>query len=520
MLLRSNTNSHLTGASTQTANQSFPLVITAHIHIPQIPTTVYSMECEAPIFLVPEIQKHNAFSFTQNAEKVMFQPVVVPGYRTWVLTGSLGRFCPPFTLVAIPTPNKTAKLYPVRFIGGIPDFHSLGLETQETPQGHVVCMSPEAFWRIERDNLCIPMSVTDWKAKMEYFNVLVALHRLRILPTLTKQTFKEGGDLECYENDLNAQFGTETSLKASLPYLFKSTFFALNLFGFLETDNQTLKTKYKQINDILESGEEIHAFSEIEPALVRYNEVCGDVVETKFLSAKNYKLLMRSVAIVIHVLVQIGFDVTDNASLSAVIKRFQSQHGIPVTGVCDGLTIRVLWDIVVSSSMDVTGLLAEAGFLRNGESRRDSEKPLIDEVEEDQGLDVLKDSLNGLIAGLPDNEIAELWLENQIERGLGDVAMRCMTLNERLSSIDRRMKATKVFMERIAEMNAKSDSLLDDSSLALADVLKAHIKAQEKFEEIKLHIAFQRRTNHILTIVGLLFLIGLVLKAVHVFPFR
>ena len=152
--------------------------------------------------------------------------------------------------------------------------------------------------------------------------------------------------------------------------------------------------------------------------------------------------------------------------------------------------------------------------------RYQPEKPLIDEVEEDQGLDVLKDSLNGLIAGLPDNEIAELWLENQIEQGLGDVAMRCMTLNERLSSIDRRMKATKVFMERIAEMNAKSDSLLDDSSLALADVLKAHIKAQEKFEEIKLHIAFQRRTNHILTIVGLLFLIGLVLKAVHVFPFR
>lgn len=74
-----------------------------------------------------------------------------------------------------------------------------------------------------------------------------------VFERLTNQVFKEGGDMEFYENDLNAQFGTETSLKASLLYLFKPTFFALNLFGFREADNETLKTKSKHINNILES---------------------------------------------------------------------------------------------------------------------------------------------------------------------------------------------------------------------------------------------------------------------------
>ena len=478
------------------------------------------MEGEAPIFLVPEIQKHNEFSFTATAEKMMFQPVVVPGYRTWVLTGSLGCFCAPFTVVAIPTPDKTAKLYPVRFPGGAPDFAALGLKTEATQQGLVVCMDPENFWRIERDSLCVPMAVTDWKSNVELYNVIVALHRLRILPTLTKQVFKGSGDLSCYENDLNAQFGTETSLSSSLPYIFRSTFLALSLFGFLESDDDLQRKKYEQVKAMLDAGEQIHAFVQIAPALVKYNEVCGEVVDKEFLSARNYKLLVKSVSAVIHMLVQIGFEVSDNNSLIEVIRKFQCQNGLAVTGKCDCATLRVLWDTAVSSAMDVRSILVETGLVPNDDVEKKEEPQFLDELEDDQGMEVLRDSLNGLIASLPDNRVSELWLQNQIERGLGDVAMRCVTLHERLTSVDCRMKSAMVFIKRVSEMKAKSDAMLDDSSLALADVLKAHIKAQEKFEEIKLHIAFQRRTNHILTIIGLLFLIGLMLKTLHVLPFR
>ena len=43
---------------------------------------------------------------------------------------------------------------------------------------------------------------------------------------------------------------------------------------------------------------------------------------------------------------------------------------------------------------------------------------------------------------------------------------------------------------RISDMNVGFETLRDESSVSVTDVLKVHHEAQEQFEEIKVHVTF------------------------------
>ena len=540
-------------------------------------------------------------------------PITIFGYRTWLLTSSLDSFCEPFSLVAVPEINQKAKLYKVRFIGSIPDFASYGLQVIKSPEGNVICMSTEKFWEIEARSLCIPLSSTKWKAKSLFYHSLTALFHLGIIPTLSENTFLTITDLSKYELDLNAQYGTDAPLNESLHYIFKTTIFSLTFFGFAEIPPSDIKTQeyFEYAKKLMEYDIEEYdtdtnkyfAFAQIAFALTNYNKKCQSCSgsstsqflrpsapfsdetnndnsfmidqSSQFLSGYSYKLLMRSVSAVTHLLAQLGYNITDNASLIKVVLTYQAERRtvLKPTGICDSSTLRYLWKESISNSMTLPVIFDKTGFLQlkkltpttssernlfiendvanygvpihstsraeiNHSRNRHIRAPLPLETEDyrssyktsdvlseeyksmNQKIDEresLRSKMNYMIARIPDLHTYELSIDHKVLKDLNEVTMDCVALNQRIEGIHRRMEASKKLIQHTAEMNTNCDQLLQQALKSLNDILQSHMKAQEKFEEIRNYISIQSRTNHILTFCGIFFLLFYFIRTFHIF---
>ncbi|OHT06510.1 hypothetical protein TRFO_25464 [Tritrichomonas foetus] len=551
----------------------------------------YKMD-ELPIYLIPEVQHHRSYFFARNAEKVHPLPITIIGYRTWLLTSALDSFCEPYNLITVPESNQKAKLYKVRFPQGEPDFESFSLQVIPTDDGNVICMSTNKFWEIESRSLCIPMLSTKWKARSLFFHSLAALYHLGIIPTLSENTFSTISDLSKYELDLNAQYGTDTSLQESLHYIFKSTLFSLDFFGFTETNDEKTKEYLNYTRNLMENDDNnFFGFSQISYAISNYNVkcemqtlFCQDEKSTHFLSGYNYKLLIKSVSAVIHLLTQNGYNISNNDSLISAISTFQATKKLKVTGICDSQTLLILWKQSISSSMTLPVIFEKTGFVPqkattkysnfyiekdiihdtnnqnsneninnqnnnsnknpfnnmnksmgnnnnnsnsistnnnvNSNANSNSNKTISVSKKEDHEREVLRYKLNDVISRIPDLHQYELWTERQIEKELNEITMKCVALNQRIEGIKKRTKSAQELIARTTDMNSMCDDLLNESSASLNDILKSHMKAQEKFEEIRTYISIQRRTNHILAFCGFIFLILYCFRLFHIYPFR
>lgn len=411
-------------------------------------------------------------------------------------------------------------MYPVRFPDQVPDFKKYGFDTLQSPHGIIVYMKPEKLWELETHDSCFPIPVTDWLKQSKYFHSAAALHHLGIIPTLTKEIFKSVDSISRYENDLHRLYGSDLPICQSLSEIFLSTLLALDLFGFTQTTDKNDKDKFNHIHKLmLESTENIYAFGQLDFALEKYNEMCypGTLQNGIYMSGKTFRHLMKSMAVVKMLLEQIGFEVPLCRDIFDAISKFQNQQKIPQTGIIDPDSLKCLWDAAMNKSFDTSFLMHEIGFMketsRNFENGARLIKPLNDG---DKGRELLRLKLNDVISSIPDVHSGESFIEYAIDKELTDVAARTQALNKRVDGISKRALAMKTLIQRTAQNNARCDTLLEISSASLTDVLKAHIKAQEKFEEIKIQISFQRRTNHLLTFFGLclLFLFGF--KIMHI----
>jgi hypothetical protein len=75
-------------------------------------------------------------------------------------------------------------------------------------------------------------------------------------------------------------------------------------------------------------------------------------------------------------------------------------------------------------------------------------------------------------------------------------------------------------MASIVDSTAKCNDLLGAASRALENVVRSHVSAQGKFEEIKVHIGFLRRMNDLMMFFGVLAVVLFCLKVFHIYPFR
>jgi hypothetical protein len=155
------------------------------------------------VSLLPEVEHDNKCFCAASAHKVSNQPLSVPDFRTWLLPDSLDRASVPYCLVTVPTPGEAAILYAVRFPDCLPDFDSLHFSLHPTPQGTVVCMSPERSWAADASS--VPVSSVDWRARARQFHAVVAMHRLSIVPVVSKAVFKASADLSTFGSDIGVR---------------------------------------------------------------------------------------------------------------------------------------------------------------------------------------------------------------------------------------------------------------------------------------------------------------------------
>ena len=111
-------------------------------------------------------------------------------------------------------------------------------------------------------------------------------------------------------------------------------------------------------------------------------------------------------------------------------------------------------------------------------------------------------------------------MQNQIKKDLNEITMRCVALRKRIEEIKVRTKNSTEMIKIVTKMNDKCDELLNQSLESLDGILKSYMSAQAKFEEIKSYISIQRRTNHILSFCGLIFLLFYFLRLFHMYPFN
>jgi hypothetical protein len=468
---------------------------------------------EEQIFLLPETQRGRRTFYASDAQKIARQPIPIPGFRSWLLTDSLDSLSSPLSLVAVPTPKKTARLYPVQVRGEPPNFESFGLTTDVTNQGIVVFLPAARLWATESKSLCIPMSVAEWKARSSEFEQIVALHRLSVIPSISKRVLKSSFEAGVYEHELNGRYGTMGGLRESLCEIFRESFLALRLFGFV-------KREHREIVEAISAGEQVHAFGDIRYAVAEFNSSLAyfNGQHVGFLTGRSYKLLVHSMGVVVTLLGQLGFAVSDPLLLGESVKLFQSQQGMKRSGICDPETLNALWTQALSHSLNPDQILADSGFGFKDTPPAVSE--LVEQIDDNPGRELLRARLNEMLGDLPDVRFAQLAVEQRLRKTVGMVSTRCAKLNERLTTIEQRTANGKKLMAVIADSTARCNEILSESARALDGIVRSHVRAQGKFEEIKGHVGFLRRTNTLMTVFGLVALIVFCLKVFHFYPFR
>jgi hypothetical protein len=225
-------------------------------------------------------------------------------------------------------------------------------------------------------------------------------------------------------------------------------------------------------------------------------------------------MLLRSRELVANLCGQLGY----GGGAAKAVAAFQAAVGRDVTGVCDSATLDGLWSEAVGHSLHMDRILEDSGFAA-AVWRVESEQPFVQRVSDDPGSEMFRAQLNEMVCAIPDFRLCELALERRVKTAVGGCAARCVCLNQRIEAVEKRTTAARDSLERIAATTAECADVLDQTKATFEAVIRDHIAAQAKFEDMKLQIAFRRRWNDLMTIFGILILVVFCVKVFRIHPF-
>ena len=471
------------------------------------------------IYLIPEIRKNNPYFLWKSAEKISNETVTVEGFKLYVDTEKLDSFCCDFSVIVVPQPLKTCSLYPVSFKNEVPDFSKYGFSTQSTPNGTIIYMEIDDFWKYNTNNQCVSVKGGEWHTQKKHYKMISALYHVSLIPTISKSAFRQEIVDSIYEKEIQEIFGEKLPLKDSLAAIFRKTMFALYFFGFAEDLNESQKESFDYIRKISKQRKACISFGQISFLIEKYNKKCYDITgsNAKVLLGFAYTQLIETLRIVSDFLNQLGYPtygIENEEGLTRSITAFQEQNKFPVTNICDSQTLRYLWEKTIASTSEVDSIMNDIGNRSEAQKRKKMLMRLESTDSDEQAA--LLDHLNAIIGRLPVSETAEEFLRTNINSHLCSFTQRCGVLGQRINNIAKRANSSREIMKMIQYKNAQCDARIEEASNVLDKVVDDHLKAQKQFVEIREHVIIQRKRNRFFQTLSFIILLYYVIRFVWV----
>jgi hypothetical protein len=461
-------------------------------------------------FLVPEYQPGNRYYFAGNAVYHSSDPIPIPGFDLWVSITALDRLSAPTTVIATESRSATSFFYPISF-GDAPTSLSDIFEISEINGQKVFYVPPERFVLESSAQPFLQVPNNDWSSCSSRFQVLAALYRLSIVPSLSPTVFTSHELFDDLCKSFCETYQVSPPVEVALASIFAELVFALDLFGFARPSTlgeaNSIEAAFKILNDNPESCGRTFAFGDIEFAITKFNRLAFPDTPADRLTREGYYHLRNLVEFVRSALSSMGLipdDFFPRKALSEGVVRFQKVNGIP-TGPCDPFTLRHIWSAAMPAGCDFTAICRLSGIAVPSSDLPAYTKTLEPiELTEQNELQSVRTVISHIFGSILCHSEGADWLlkqaeksvESQIER-LDEAAKSARAIDDTVSVIDQKL-------EGIARQNGTAAEKFGETAQVLEDILTEHRAMLTEFSEVQKRVSADQDGNNILLAIVLI----------------
>lgn len=461
-------------------------------------------------FYIPEYQEDNPSFYLQNGKKISQLTTPIKGFKIYVFTEALGNFSAPFTIQAVPSSEQHITTFVSVSFKVRPDFEKYGLSVMNQDGKQIVYMDSS---ELVKHPDAIFLDGGDWLQNGLKYHAIGALHDLGIIHTLSQSLFLNPYCLESNEKDLYVQYGLNGSFNVTLGRLFTDTYFALEFFGFSQTDDEKLLRALKNASLIAQQAKTCDFgctfdFGALRFAIARYHEAGFPhrMVDPRILTPDTHRELLDIVHHVASMFKMLGYIIEDDefkSSLTRNLELFKKENSIK-ENYCGRKTIRVL--LSATCNFDHKRLEIAAGIQGNDENPRL-------EIEADPrfiGIPAVTD----MIDTIPNMQQIVTKMSQEITRSTSSTRSSCERLNERLVQCDKSLNSIKVTLDAVSSLSSIIDEKLEKAGNSLEEVMEAHANVEEQIMALSKKINTEFRGNVLFMLIPAIIVILVIKKLI------
>ena len=467
------------------------------------------------VLLVPEVNLKNKYFLFHGYNVITLKPITVSGYKIYAVIEYLCMYTAPFTVIAVPSSDSSAKFYPIYYTDDIKELEKHGFSLDESPHGLVVNFRHEKFLNFISELECVDVSNVPFEEQRMRYASLIGLYRIAIIPSASKIMFQDNFDINVYHCQARELYFDNDNLPSLLTDVFKQMFYALSIFGFCETEDEVTRQKINDIEKVIDENEIFFPFSDIIFAITKFNMLCYNLPKhrSSTITSGNFFQLIDSLYVVERFLEHLGFEFKANKyeSLKSVIGLFQRKNRLDETGICNEETLKKIWRACILSSPRMYDIANLMGFVPAKNCKNDD--ILVEKLETDNEVQrKLVDKINCMISNLPNTEIPEEYLRSLILKNFLKVSRKCIILSNRIAGTAARIRHITEAMKTISNVNQRSRDALNNAYSALKVVSNDHVIIQDQYKDISGRIISQQNQNIIFTVIGIVIFLFFIKK--------
>ena len=471
------------------------------------------------IYFIPEYQADNPQFYAKDARLIDTHLIMIEGYELWGFVNNINHFSYPYTIVAVPSPEKASYFYRVSFENKKDNFNQFGLEVDQDKS--VIYMSSQ---ELSKHIDAFPIPNQKWTDVLNQYNALTAFCYLGIIPTLTSSIFTDLSSFPRYEHDLHQIYQEDLSLNTLLNHLYADVLNALDIFGFTQPVNQfqSFSINYAHLlaeNQTLSPFRSSYAFGNIKFAIENYHIACFHCSRSTF-TIDTFKSLIASFKYVTNFLHDFGYEISDEnpkQSLLAALNQYKVKNKIRetlcgpkvITSMISSSLPSISFGEIPKRSEQITKIFLdsniynESNYSSNGSSNENS--TLIKTLIEYQKIANEIDKMHQM------NEI-EQKLERAVAISVGRTRNICELLSERVETVIEKASKIDSSLKTMIQLNEKIENNLSNAEHSVVKILNEHSKLQQKMIKLRSKMAKETRIERFIIILYVILFIFIVHK--------